>query len=282
MPQGQAVDVRERQFVVQLKAYFDQERRQGPTVSTQDAVGRVAQALGLGKRTVKEMLRTYRQTGHGATAPLDAQGKPSYRIQRARETVMRQRMREFNRQGSPSRVRSLAHGLNEHDEEVPRATLGRARQRLGLVSGQSRQTSALRERDEVVMARRASLRAKRAKCRAHGGTVRPAGYRDARSINVNQATPRTWYCAEDGPWGHKPAGKGPRCISVHAMTTAGWVQGAPWVFQAKRRPGDYHGQRDCEHFRRWFCRSFLPPIPAASLMARDKAPYHNVDVDGVC
>jgi hypothetical protein len=27
MPQGQAVDVRERQFVVQLKEYFDQERR---------------------------------------------------------------------------------------------------------------------------------------------------------------------------------------------------------------------------------------------------------------
>ncbi len=63
MPQGQAVDVRERQCVVQLQEYFDQERRQGPTVSTQDAVGRVAQALGLGKRTVKEILRTYRQTG---------------------------------------------------------------------------------------------------------------------------------------------------------------------------------------------------------------------------
>ena len=79
MPQGQAVDVRERQFVVQLKEYFDQERRQGPTVSTQDAVGRVAQALGLGKRTVKEILRTYRQTGQVATATLDAKGKPGQR-----------------------------------------------------------------------------------------------------------------------------------------------------------------------------------------------------------
>jgi hypothetical protein len=155
MPQGQAVDVRERQFVVQLKEYFDPERRQGPTVSTQDAVGRVAQALGLGKRTVKELLRTYRQTGHGATAPLDAKGNPPYRLQRALETVMRQRIRARNRQGSPSSVRSLAHWLNEHDAEVPRATLGRALQRMGLVSGQSRQTSALRERDEVVIARRA-------------------------------------------------------------------------------------------------------------------------------
>ena len=54
MPQGQAVNFRERQFVVRLKAYFDQERQQGLSVSTQDAVGRVAKALGLGKRTVKD------------------------------------------------------------------------------------------------------------------------------------------------------------------------------------------------------------------------------------
>src|SRR5216683_2476122 len=108
MPQGQAVDVRERQFVVQLKEYCDQERRQGPSVSTQDAVGRVAQVLGLGKRTVKEMLRTYRQTGQAAMATLESKGKPPYRIHRALEPVMRQRLRERNRQGSHVSVRSLA------------------------------------------------------------------------------------------------------------------------------------------------------------------------------
>src|SRR5947208_870241 len=119
MPQGQAVDVRERQCVVQLKEYCDQERRQGPMVSTQPP-------------------------------------------------------------------------------------LGRALQRLGLVSGQSRQTSALRERDEVGIARRAYLRAKRANRHAHGGTVRPDVSLDESSSNVTHATPRTWSCAEDGPWGHKP------------------------------------------------------------------------------
>ena len=133
MPQGQAVDGRKRQVVVQLKEYFDQERRQGPTVSTQDAVGRVAQALGLGKRTVQEILRTYRQTGQVATAPRDAKGKPPYRLQRALETVIRQRMRALTRQGSHSSGRSLAHWLNEHDEEVPRAPGGRALQRMGWV-----------------------------------------------------------------------------------------------------------------------------------------------------
>ena len=281
MPQGRAVDVRERQFVVRLKEYFDQERQQGPSVSTQDAVGRVAQALGLGKRTVKEILHTYRQTGQVALATLESKGKPPYRIQQALETIIRHRVRELNRRGSHVSVRSLAHWLSENYEEVPRATLGRTLQRMGLVYGKSQTTSALRERDEVVVARRAYLRAKRANRQANGGTVRPEVYLDESYINVNHSTSRTWYFAEDGPWVHKPSGQGPRFIIVHAMTIAGWVQGAQLVFQAKRRTGDYHGQMDFANFRRWFCTSLLPSIPAASLIVMDNAPYHNVYVDGV-
>jgi len=107
-----------------------------------------------------------------------------------------------------------------------------------LVSGKSRNKSALRERDEVVIARRAYLRAKRANRNAYGGTVRPEVSLDERYVTVNHSTPRTWYCAEEGPWVHKPSGKGPRFIIVHAITTAGWVQGAQLGLQAKRRPGD--------------------------------------------
>ena len=221
MPQGQTVDVRERQFVVQWKEYGDHERRQGPTVSTQDAVGRVAQACGLGKRTVQAMLRTYRQTGPVAPGTLDAKGQPPYRIQHALETVMRPRIRALNRQGSPISVRRLVHWLSAHDEAVPRAPLGPALQRMGFVYGQAWQPAALRERDAVVIARRAALRAKRANRHAHGGTVRPAVYLDERDVNRHPATPRTWYCAEDGPWVPKPSGTGPRFILVHAMTTAG-------------------------------------------------------------
>ena len=67
MSQGQAVNFRERQFVVRLKAYFDHERQQGRSVSTHDAVGRVAKALDLGKRTVKEILSTYHKAGPHST-----------------------------------------------------------------------------------------------------------------------------------------------------------------------------------------------------------------------
>jgi transposase len=281
MPQGQAVDFRERQFVVRLKEYFDQERQQGLSVSTQDAVGRVATALGLGKRTVKEILSTYHKAGHVAVPALEAKGKPPYRLQPALETVIRQRIRALNRQGSHVSVRSLAHWLSENYEEVPRATLGRALQRMGLVYGKSRNKPALRERDEVVIARRAYLRTKRANRDAHGGTGRPEVYLDESYVNVNHSTPRTWYFAAEGPWVHKPSGKGPRLIIVHAMTAEGWVEGAQLVFQAKRRTGDYHGQMDFENFRRWFRDGLLPHIPAASLIVMDNAPYHNVYVDEV-
>jgi hypothetical protein len=90
-------------------------------------------------------------------------------------------------------------------------------------------------------------------------------------VNANHSTPRTWYFAAEGPWGHKPSGKGPRLIIVHAMTTAGWVEGAQLVLQAKRRTGDYHGQMDFENFRRWFLDCLLPHIPAASLIVMENA-----------
>ena len=250
MSQGQAVDFRERQFVVRLKDYFDQERQQGLSVSTHDAVGRVAKALDLGTRTVKEMLSTYHTAGQVAVPALASTGKPPYRLQPALETVMRQRIRALNRQGSHVSVRSLAHGRSGNYAEVPRAPLGRTLQRRGVVYGKSRKQSALRQRDEVVIARRASLRTKRAHRDAHGGTGRREVSLDASEVKVHHATPRPWSCAAEGPWVPKPSGNGPRLMIVHAMTPAGWVAGAPLVWQAQSHPGDSHGQRDCEHCRR--------------------------------
>jgi transposase len=280
MSQGKAIDVWERQFVVRLKAHFDQERRQNSLVSTQDPEGRVAKALGIGRRSVKEILSTYHKTGQVTVAVPQSKGNPPFRIKPALETVIRQRIRELNRQGLHVSIRSLSHWLSENYEDVPHGTLGRTLQRMGLVYGKSINKPALRERDEVLIARRAYLRAKLANRDLHGGTSRPEVYLDESYVNVNHSTPRTWYFAEEGPWVQKPSGKGPRLILVHAITVEGWVEGAKLVFQAKRRTGDYHGQMNFENFRRWFLDCLLPHIPASSLIVMDNAPYHNVYVDG--
>jgi len=178
MAQGKAVDLRGRQFVVRLKEFFDQERRAGAVVSTQDPAGRVATALGLGKRTVKDILSTYHRTGQCLAPTVEAKGKPPYRIQAPLEKVIRQRIRERNRQGSHVSVRTLLHWLSEHDEGMNPATLWRALQRMGFVYGTSRSKAALRERDDVLIARREYLRTKLANRSPHGGTVRPEVYLD--------------------------------------------------------------------------------------------------------
>jgi hypothetical protein len=109
---------------------------------------------------------------------------------------------------------------------------------MGVVYGKSLNKPVLRERDEVLIARRGYLRKKLANRNPHGGTVRPEVYLDESYVNVNHSPARTWYFAEDGPWVQKPSGKGLRLILVHAMTAGGWVEGAKLVFQAKRRTGD--------------------------------------------
>ena len=108
MSQGKALDARARQLVVQLKQHFDQERRAGSFVTTKNPAGRVAAALGIGLRTVKEILSTYNQTGEVADPALEHKGKPPYRVPPAFATVIRQRIRELNRQGGHVGLRALA------------------------------------------------------------------------------------------------------------------------------------------------------------------------------
>ena len=280
MSQGKALDARARQLVVQLKQHFDQERLAGPFVATKNPAGRVGAALGIGLRTVKEILSTYHQTGEVADPALEHKGKPPYRVPPAFATVIRQRIRELNRQGCHVGLRALAQWLSQHDGVITPTTLWRTLQRLGFVYGPARQRSGLKERDDVLIARRTYLRAKLANRRPAGGTIRPEVYIDETYVNVNHSTARTWYDVEEGPWVQKPAGKGPRLIVVDAITSAGWVPGARLVFQAKRRTGDYHGQMNFANFRKWFSDLLLPRIPAGSLIVMDNAPYHNVYVDG--
>ena len=136
MPQGKAIGLRERQLVVRLKEYFDDERFQGPFVSTMDPTGRVAKALGLGERVVKEIVSSYRQTGTLTSPVLASKGKPPYRIQPALETVIRHEIRQRNREGSHVSLRSLSNWLDEHYERISPATLGRALGRMGFVAAE--------------------------------------------------------------------------------------------------------------------------------------------------
>jgi transposase len=177
MPQGKAIDLRERELVVRLKEHFDEEKFRGPTVSTMDLAGRVAEALGLSKCAVKKIVSDYRRTGEVASAKLASRGRPPYRIQSALETVIRHEIRRHNREGSHVSLGTLSNWLDEHYEKIPTATLGRALGRMGFLFGRSRRKSALRERDDVLIARRTYR------------SPSPAGV--SQHVHHDEAVPRT-------------------------------------------------------------------------------------------
>jgi transposase len=274
--QGKAYTQEQKEFIVRLKQSYDNERAIQASVSTGNPAGRVAKGLQVSLSTVKAIMAEYHRRGSVQTPTARVRGKPGYRIGNSLETAIRQRVRELNRRGEAVTLRSLRTWLSQEDDpgEIPLSTLWRTVQRMGFVYGPAKRRSTLKERDDVIIARRQYLRQKIGNRSGDGGTDRPEVYVDETYLNVNHSNDNTWYFEANGPWVNKPAGKGPRLIIVHAITALGWVQGAKLVFQAKRRTGDYHGQMNSVNFTKWFTEQLLPHIPCGSLIVMDNAPYH--------
>jgi transposase len=278
MPRGKAYTKGQKEFIVTLRQAYDQERRDGDTVSTKDAANRVAKGLHVSLRTVKSVLAEYHRTGH-VTAPSSHRGKPPFRILPPLETVIRHRIRELNRKGHYVSIPSVCEWLQkEHHIVLPDKTLWRTLKRMGFEYGRSQRRSVLKERDYVIIARREYLRKKlgNRSPTTPGRTIRPEVYVDESYINVNHSVENTWYFVDDGPWVNKPSGKGLRLILVNAITEEGWIPHAKLIFQAKQTTGDYHGQMDYGNFSKWFKEQLLPNIPSHSLIVMDNAPYHNL------
>lgn len=276
--QGKDFTPEMKQLVINLKLYFDEERRNYKEVSTRNPTLRTAQGLGIGEVTVKRIVADYRQQrGTPPAPPLKPKGKPEYRAAVNLQPVIREYVRAQNLAGQRVGVEQLRHYLlEEHGANISSVTLWRTLKRWGFSYGTGKRRSALKERDYVVLARRRYLRQKIANRNPDGSLKRPEVYLDETFINKNHSAQFTWYLKEDGPWVNKPSGKGPRLIIVDAITAQGWVKGADLVFEAKKRSGDYHGQMNWENFSTWFSDQLLPNIPSQSLIILDNAPYHNV------
>jgi transposase len=277
-PQGKQFTPEMVELVIHLKEHYDAERKAGHAVSTQNPARRTANSLGIGLATVKRIMALYARSG-GQIVSLPAQhpGRPPVGLSQNMQPVVRQFVRDENLHGrrvSLDRLRNFL--IAEHEATIPRMTLWRAVKRWGFTHGEGRRRSSLKEKEQVILARRRYLRIKCANRKVDGTLRRPEVYLDETYVNRNHSSRFTWYLDEDGPWVNKPAGVGQRFIVVHAITQEGWVPGAQLVFEAKKRTGDYHGQMNWENFSRWFCEQLLPNIPEGAVLVLDNASYHNV------
>ncbi len=279
--QGKVLSGGQKLSIINLKKFFDVERKRGPTVSTNDSTGRVARSLDIGRRTVENILADYNKNGQTLIElPPKSRGKPPLRVSGDLVSHIRHHIRSVNMQGEHISVRNLrAWLLQEFSTDIPIMTLWRTLGRIGFTYGRNKRRSTLKEQDYVISARRKYLREKISNRNDNGTLKRPEVYLDETYLNKNHSNENTWFLNEDGPWVNKPSGKGPRLIIVHAITMEGWVDGAELVFQAKNSTGDYHGQMNYDNFSKWFSNQLLPNIPDDSIIIMDNAKYHNILAD---
>ncbi len=279
--QGKQLSAEKVEFVVQLKKYFDTERKTGKYAPTKNSTDRTAKALGISIATVKRIMSQYNKNGEKVVVvPVERPGRPPGQICHTIQPVVRHFIRSENMLGKRVSIKNVRNYLrSEYDIEIPRMTMWRALNRWGFTYGAGRRRDSLKEQDHVILARREYLRAKRANRNSDGSVKRPEVYVDETYINKNHSCRCTWYLNHDGPWVNKPSGVGPRFIIVNAITKDGWVDNAQLVFEAKKRTGDYHGQMNWENFSTWFQSQLLPNIPPKALVILDNAKYHNVLAD---
>lgn len=275
MSRGKELSSEVAEVVVQLKCYFDTEKR-CPEMLEKDSYERTAAAVGIGVATVKRILARYNRTGTVVPDMRSKSGrKPDDRIEGV-QGLVRDFVRGQNLLGRRVSIEKLrGHLKDEHGIEFEKTTLWRGLNRWGFTFGVGRRRDSLREQDYVINARRQYLREIRGNRGPDGMPIRPEVYLDETFINKNHSQQTTWYADEDGPWVNKPSGVGPRFIIAHAITQDGWVDGAQLCFEAKKRTGDYHGQMNWENFSTWFVQCLLPKLPSSSLIVMDNAGYHN-------
>ena len=110
--QGKALSQGQRQFIIALKAYFDAEKKAGPTAATKDPTGRVAAGLNIGTRTVETVLAQYHKDGDLLVQhPHLSRGQPAFRLPDELVPSIREYIRVMNQNGQHVSVPNIRSWL---------------------------------------------------------------------------------------------------------------------------------------------------------------------------
>lgn len=272
---GKPLEPGEKQAIVNLKMYFDRNRKE--LHLTEPSVQLTADALEMGLSTVKRVMADYRRDPKSLENPPEPKGRPSYAIDCSFKEAVRSFIRKANQNGQYITLSSISNLIldQEPSANFHRATLARTLNRWGFEFGEGKRSQHLKEKDEIIALRQQYLRRIRNNRNRNGSPIRPEIYLDESYVNKNHSNDLIWYSGEDGAWVQKPTGKGERLIIINAISLNGWVNGAKKVFQANRKTGDYHGQMNAQLFQKWFREKLIPNIPKNSLIIMDNASYHN-------
>jgi len=284
MAQGKELTYEQKQAIVQVKKYMDDEKVQGKFVATSNPALRTAQALNFSLSTVKMVLAAAnKKRGMVERTDRKPRGHGVPTVGNQEITIVRRMIQDAYLRGELVTIPKLVTWLNEQTISVTPSALRRGLLRNGFYFGKVCRRNALKEREDVVANRRKYLAVLRANRAQNGLTIRPEVYLDETFVHVNHRKQFTWN--EEGSLVNVPSGVGARLIIIDAIIQHdrdgqyGWVNGAHLHFKSGRRTGDYHGAMNSDNFTRWVTTQLFPHIPQNSLIILDNAPYHNTFTD---
>jgi len=272
---GKPLEPGEKRAIVCVKGYFDRNKKEFGL--TESSAQLTADALEVGLSTVKRVMADFRRDPDLLNKVPESKGRPDYAIDSSHEEAVRHFIRNANQQGQCITLSTLSAFIQKRDSNIKfhLATLARTLDRWGFDFGKGKRSQHLKEKDEIIAFRRRYLRRMRENRDKKNNPIKNEIYLDESYVNKNHSNDFIWYSDEDGPLVQKPTGKGERLIIINAISSAGWVNDAKLVFQAKRKTGDYHGQMNAELFQKWFTEKLVPNIESNSLIIMDNASYHN-------
>ena len=278
--QGKRLRGGEKDIIMNVRAFFETEKRKGRSILQNRVLDRTAKATKIGKTTIKALTKEYR-----------GQGKFESPAKRFKKSRVRINPDEFDR----AAIRRTIHDFYSskeyptldklltklHDKNIfhgGRSTRAKVLKTMGFrYKTREDGKQYVYEQPRVIQQRHNYLR----RMKRNRVDKRPEVFLDETWLNSHAAPERLWVdCDGSGGW-RRPSGKGQRLIILHAGHCKGWVPGCELVFRSKTKSEDYHDEMNTQHFMEWFEHSFLPQLPPQSLIIVDNAKYHNAVVEKV-
>jgi transposase len=145
-----------RQLVVNVKQFFDQNKKNSQTLQQECATVLAASALGVSESTVKVIMAAFNKGGIDGLSwsSVNNRGRPSFAIEPGIESVIRQFVREANRSGRQVTLDIIAKHLsgNGLDCKISATTLWRALTRWGFEFSTGTRSAQLSDR--IIIQRR--------------------------------------------------------------------------------------------------------------------------------
>ncbi|CAI6372171.1 unnamed protein product [Macrosiphum euphorbiae] len=240
---------------------YKSELMKNPNITLRDCRIVISKNLGIGQRTVSNVISEY-NTKKTVTSPCKTRQKKTYKdlYDDLQLNTIRRHVHSFwFNKTIPTLDKILT--VIKNDDSLPnisRSNLHNLLKFMDFVYTKRSRNSALIEKDKIILWRRRYLQNIK-KYREEG---RHLYYLDETWVNAGDCTSKTWVDNTIKSYRHaflqglttgsqNPSGKGKRLIVLHIGSEDGFVPGGLLCFRAKKTNTDYHEEMNGNTFFKW-------------------------------